>query len=237
MAVAVVAGLSLLAPVAQAEVVASARLAPVTTLALELDEAPGATVATDSSGAGNHGSIGSHIRLRGGYGTWDRHDPSSTTYYGASHLVMVPDAANGSLDPGSDNFSVEIRYRSTVKFGNVIQKGQSKDRGGQVKFQQPKGIISCMFKSPTGQAAVGSKTPLNDGQWHVVRCERTTTQVTMYVDGVYRNRIRKTTGVIDNKKPWTIGGKFDCDTSNPETGADSCDYFAGDIDYVHITKG
>lgn len=236
--IALVAGLCLVAPMAQAEVGrASARLAPVTTLSLELNEAQGATVATDSSGMGNHGAIGSHLRLRGSYATWDRHDPDAGIYYGGDHLVMVPDAANGSLDPGGGNFSVEIRYRSTVKFGNVIQKGQSKDYGGQVKFQQPKGIISCMFKSPTGQAAVNSKTPLNDGQWHVVRCERTTTQVTMYVDGVYRNRIRKTTGVIDNRKPWTIGGKFDCDTSNPTVGADSCDYFAGDIDYVRLTKG
>ena len=36
---------------------------------------------------------------------------------------------------------------------------------------------------------------------------------------------------------WTIGEKFDCDTSNPETGADSCDSFPGDIDFVKLTKG
>ena len=94
-----------------------------------------------------------------------------------------------------------------------------------------------MFKSPTGQAATKSITPLNDGQWHTVKCTRTPTEVDMYVDGVFRSRVRHSTGVIDNKKPWTIGGKFDCDTSNPNTGADSCDYWAGDMDYVHITKG
>lgn len=226
-------------PTAQADVgvPASARAAVTTTLDLQFNDRAGSTVAVDSSGLGHHGAVGSHIRLNGSYATWDRHPPDAGIYYGADHLVMVPDAPDASLDPGSGNFSVELRYRSTAKFGNVIQKGQSKDRGGQVKFQQPKGVISCMFKSPTGQAAVGAKTPLNDGAWHIVRCERTPTMVTMYVDGVYRNGIRKPTGTINNVKPWTIGGKFDCDTSDPTVGADSCDYFPGDIDYVRITKG
>lgn len=210
---------------------------PTTTLDLQLNEPSGARVAIDSSGMGHNGTIGSHLRMNGSWADWDRHSPDDGIYYGADHLIMVDDAPDGSLDPGTDNFSVEIRYRSTDKFGNVIQKGQARAVGGQVKFQQPKGIISCMFKSPTGRAAIGSKTPLNDGQWHVVRCDRTPTMVEMYVDGVFRNRIRHTTGNIDNTKPWTIGGKFECDTNDPRVGADSCDYFPGDIDYVKLTKG
>lgn len=214
--------------------------AGTTVLDLELDEPAGSTVAADASGLGHDGSIGSHVTMNGSYADWDRHSPSAGVYYGAGHLIMVPDSADASLDPGGGNFSVEIRYRSTDSFGNVIQKGQATTRGGQVKFQQPKGIISCMFRSPTGQAAIGSKTPLNDGAWHTVRCDRTPDDVTMYVDGVFRNRIRHVTGTINNAKPWTIGGKFDCDTTDstdPATGADSCDYFPGDIDYVRLTKG
>jgi len=228
-AVAALASLVLAAPAAQA--------APVNVLDLELNDPAGSAVAVDSSGMGHNGAVGSHIRLNGSYGTWDRHDPASTTYYGANHLIMIPDAADGSLDPGTGNFVVEFRYRTTVKFGNVIQKGQNKDAGGQVKFQQPGGYMSCMFKSPTGQAAIKATKPTNDGQWHVFRCERTPTQVSIYIDGVFNARIRHTTGDINNKKPWTIGGKFDCDTSLPTTGADSCDYWAGDMDWVHITKG
>jgi hypothetical protein len=209
----------------------------VTTLDLELNEPAGATVAQDDSGFGHAGAIGSHIKMNGSYADWDRHSPTAGIFYGADHLLVVDDAPDGSLDPGTGNFSVELRYRSTDKFGNVIQKGQARSVGGQVKFQQPKGVLSCMFRSPTGVAAIGSKTPLNDGQWHVVRCDRTPTDVTMYVDGVFRNRIAHATGNIDNTKPWTLGGKLDCDTSDPNTGADSCDYFPGDIDYVRITKG
>jgi hypothetical protein len=231
-------GLAVLASLALAAPTAAAQLTtPQTVLDLELNEAPGATVAVDTSGLAHNGAIGSHLVMHNGYITWDRHDPASTIYYGAAHLIMVNDAADGSLDPGAGNFSVEIRYRTTLKFGNIIQKGQNKDAGGQVKFQQPKGVVGCMFKSPTGQAATNSITPLNDGQWHVVKCTRTPTEVDMYVDGVFRSRIRHTTGTIDNKKPWVIGGKFECNTADPNTGADSCDYWGGDMDYVHITKG
>lgn len=233
--------LALAAPAAHADaggaVPARAAQAAITTLALEFNEPAGSQVAADSSGLGHNGAIGSHVTMNGSYADWDWHLPAEGIYYGAAHLVMVPDAADASLDPGAGNFSVEIRYRSTHKFGNILQKGQSATVGGQVKFQQPKGVVSCMFKSPTGRATVGSKTALNDGQWHVIRCDRTSTQVTMYVDGVYRNRIRNATSTINNNQPWTLGGKFNCDTSDPTTGADSCDYFPGDLDYVRLTKG
>jgi len=208
-----------------------------TTLDLQLNESAGFTVAVDSSGMGHNGAIGSHIRMNGSYANIDRHSPDDDIYYGAAHLIMINDASDASLDPGTGNFVVEFRFRSTVKFGNVMQKGQATTPGGQVKFQQPKGFMSCMFKSPTGQAAIKSSIATNDGQWHTIRCERTPSQVSLYVDNVFNKRIRKTTGNINNIKPWTIGGKFDCDTSNPNTGADSCDYFAGDIDWVKFTKG
>ena len=73
---------------------------------------------------------------------------------------------------------------------------------------------------------------LNDNVWHVVRCDRAPTSVTMYVDGVRTGRSNSTTGTLNNGKPWTIGGKSECDTVNV-----SCDYFAGEIDYVKMTKG
>jgi hypothetical protein len=210
---------------------------PVVTMNLQLNEPFGSTVAHDSSGMGHDGAIGSHITMNGSYADWDRHSPSAHIYYGAAHLIVVDDAPDASLDPGAGNFSVEFRYRTTDKFGNVLQKGQARTVGGQVKFQQPQGYLSCMFKSPTGRASIKSTMPLNDGQWHVIRCDRTPTDVTLYVDGVYNNRIRHTTGTIDNNFPWTLGGKIDCDTSDPTVGADSCDYFPGDIDYLTLTKG
>jgi hypothetical protein len=209
----------------------------IVTLDLELNEPFGSTVAADSSGFGHNGAIGSHIVMNGSYAKFDRHSPAEGIYYGAAHLIMIDDAGDASLDPGTGNFTVEFRYRSTVKFGNVIQKGQSRTVGGQVKFQQPKGYMSCMFKSPTGTAAVKSSIFLSDGAWHTIRCERTPTEIRLYIDDVLNRRLQHTTGTINNSKPWTIGGKFNCDTSDPTTGADSCDYWAGDLDWVKLYKG
>jgi hypothetical protein len=210
---------------------------PVPVLTLEFNESAGANTAFDSSGMGHNGAIGDHVRMNGAWADWDRHPPGAGIYYGAEHLIMVPDDLDGSLDPQSANFTIEFRLRSTDSFGNILQKGQARTAGGQVKFQQPKGYVSCMFKSPTSQAAIKSSIATNDGQWHVIRCERTATEVRLYIDGVFNKRIRKSSGHIDNKKPWTIGGKFDCDTSDPDTGADSCDYYPGDLDYVRMWKG
>ena len=131
---------------------------------------------------------------------------------------MVPDAADASLDPGESSFVVEFRMRTTDKFGNILQKGQATTIGGQVKFQQPGGYVSCMFKNATSQAAVKSSIATNDGRWHTIRCERTTSEVRLSIDGVFNKRIRKTTTAIDNRKPWTIGGKLDCDPTQVPPG-------------------
>ena len=91
-----------------------------------------------------------------------------------------------------------------------------------------------MFRSPTGIATTSSGAQLlNDDVWHTIRCDRTPTSVTMYVDGIRTGRINHTTGDINNDIPWTIGGKLNCDTAGGDT-ADSCDYFPGEIDYLQL---
>jgi len=216
-------------------VTAGAAESPSYVLDLQLDEPLGATVADDASGLDHDGDIGSHIKMGGGFADWDRHPPGEGIYYGASHLIIVPDAEDGSLDPGTGDFSVEFEMRTKEKFGNVLQKGQAATRGGQVKFQIPNGKLSCMFRSPTGIATTssGSAKPLNDNVWHTVRCDRTPTSVTMYVDGIRTGRVNHTTGNIDNDIPWTLGGKLNCDTAGGDT-ADSCDYYAGELSYLRL---
>jgi hypothetical protein len=202
-------------------------------LDLQFNEARGASTALDASGMNHHGAIGSHVVMNGSYADWDRHPPDAGVPYGFDHLITVPDAADGSLDPGTGDFTVEFRFKTKEKFGNILQKGQSRTVGGQVKFQIPKGKLSCMFRTPQGMAtATSGATLLNDDQWHDVRCVRTSTSVTLYVDGVRVGRKNGFTGNLDNKKPWTIGGKHECDAVEV-----TCDYFAGEIDSVRMTKG
>ena len=77
--------------------------------------------------------------------------------------------------------------RTTQKFGNIVQKGQSGAVGGYFKFENPQGVVTCLYRGSGGSRAVSSKTPVNDGQWRTIRCERTATRVTMTVDGVVRD--------------------------------------------------
>lgn len=210
----------------------------------ELNAVTDARTTPDSSGMAHDGAVGTpdHISFLsdpGGGPTFvrfDRHPPGAGVYYGLEHLIDRPDAEDNSLDPGNNNFSIEIRYRTNEKFGNIIQKGQAGSLGGQIKIQQPKGKVSCMFKTETGTATAGSGTTLlNDNAWHTVRCDRTRTSVTMYIDGVKKSQINHTTGDLNNTKDWTLGGKLNCDVASGST-ADSCDYYADDVDYVHLWK-
>jgi hypothetical protein len=200
-------------------------------LDLELNEARAAGTAVDSSGHHHDAQIGSRVRMGGGHATFAV--LARDAALGTAPLVRVPDARDGSLDPGKGTFTIVMRYRTTHGYGNILQKGQATSAGGQVKLQQPGGRLTCMFKTSRGRATAGSgSVTMDNGAWHTVRCVRTATSVTMYVDGRRTGRSTHSTGDLDNSMPWTIGGKPDCDGTRVD-----CDYFAGDVDYVRLTKG
>jgi hypothetical protein len=200
-------------------------------LDLGLNEAAGAKTAVDGSGHHHNGRIGSRVRMGGGHATFPV-EPKGADL-DTSPLIVVPDAKDGSLDPGSGAFTIVLRYRTTHGYGNVLQKGQATSSGGQVKLQQPGSRLTCMFKTSAGTATAGSgSVTMDNGAWHTVRCVRTATSVTMYVDGKQTGKSAHRTGKLDNTMAWTIGGKPNCNGDRVD-----CDYFAGDIDYVRLTKG
>jgi hypothetical protein len=200
----------------------------------QMDEAAGSQTMVDSSGNGRNGVIGANVQegtaLPGG-GTGYRfpYKRPNTPPADPGHLVTVPNST--ALNPGTGDFAIEFRMRTTHSFGNVIQKGQAGAPGGYWKFQQPSGKISCLFRGSAGSstASAGSTVRVNDGNWHTVRCERTPSMVTMIIDGVVTSRNRNATGNISNTRPVTIAGKGNCDQVEI-----TCDYFSGDIDYVRI---
>src|SRR5829696_8062918 len=200
-----------------------------------MNEAAGARTMVDSSGNGLNGTIGTHVQTGvalsgGGTGYRFPYVKPNTPPADPEHLVTVPN--NSRLNPGTGNFAVEFRMRTTHSFGNVIQKGQAGSKGGYWKFQQPSGKISCLFRGSLGSSTASSGTVrVNDGAWHTVRCERTTSSVVMRVDGVVTVRNFNATGTIANTKRLSIAGKLNCDQIST-----TCDYFAGDIDYVKIQR-
>ena len=112
----------------------------------QLNEAAGARTMVDSSGNALNGTIGTHVQTGialsgGGTGYRFPYIRPNTPPADPEHLVVVPH--NTRLNPGSGNFAVEFRMRTTHSFGNIIQKGQAGSKGGYFKFQQPSGKVSA----------------------------------------------------------------------------------------------
>jgi hypothetical protein len=211
-----------------------------TVASYQMNEGPGAAVMEDSQPFGLDGTIGTsagsdvitgatHAGSTGYRWPWAAPDTSPLR----PERIIVVDT-DEHLNPGSAAFAIEIRYRTTEQFGNIVQKGQSLTQGGYWKMEQNNGVPSCLFRSTQqNQGTVIAPVPLADGQWHTVRCERLAGEVRMFVDGSAQPVDRQThaVGAIANGFPMSIGGKSQCNQQ-----AVGCDYFTGDIDYVQIDK-
>lgn len=201
----------------------------------QMNEPAEATVMIDSGGNGLNGTISqldidTGVVYDGATGyQWSYKHPESYPPV-PERVITVPD--NVLLDNVTDTFTIEMRYRTSHSFGNIVQKGQATTPGGQWKIQAPGGYPSCLFKTSVGQMAVKSTLDLSDNAWHTLRCIRTASSVRMYVDNVYQGVKNSTVplGPVNNTFPLTIGGKLDCNQINV-----TCDYFTGHIDYVRLT--
>lgn len=197
----------------------------------EMNEPAGAGIMRDSSGHGLDGRIGGEVgtaeEVDGARGyRFERLQPDTPPTH-PQHLVVVPD--NSYLNPGTGDFAVTLRLRTVDQFGNIIQKGQATVPGGSWKLQIPNGHVQCWFRGSESALLVTAPRQINDGRWHVVRCERTDRGVTLAIDGSTVAGRYGWTGRIANDWPLSIGGKTVCDQR-----VVGCDYFAGDIDYVAI---
>jgi hypothetical protein len=202
--------------------------------AWRMNESSGARTMADASGHGLKGSIGREVDtgVRGGGATgyrFERLAPDTPPTH-PQHLVNVPD--NAELDPGTRDYAVTVRFRTTHKFGNIVQKGQAIVSGGNFKLQIPNGIVQCLYRGSSGTILVSAPKRLNDGSWHTVRCARTRAGVFLEADGKLVARRSGWTGRIANSWPVTIGGKISCDQIDV-----GCDYYAGDLDYIEISAG
>lgn len=196
----------------------------------EMTEVSGA-VMHDAGPLGLDGTIGSSIGLGvvGGAYHWD-YTPPDTPPLDPERLAVVP--TDEALNPGTSDFAIEVRYRTTETHGNIFQKGQSSTDGGYWKLEQPDGFPTCLFRrNNSDKAQVVSPKRKNDGAFHTVRCQRDAAGLTMFIDNVQVARNSRKVGAIVNSFPMTIGGKSSCNQANV-----GCDYFTGDIDYARVEK-
>ena len=184
----------------------------------------------DSSGSGLSGSIGSAVQtgvtVGGAKGyRWPAQGKDGKR---PERLVTV---VSSLLNPGTASFAVTIRMRTGAGDQNIIQKGQSTTSGGMFKIDMVRGHVICMFKGSQGRAAVRSAQAVWDGAWHTVRCQRSSTGVSIRVDGGAARTTAGATGSIANSLALAIGGKLRC---NPPTV--QCDYYVGLLDRVVVEK-
>ena len=222
---------------AVAVVVAFAAPASAATLAnWQMNEGAGATVMVDSSGHVN-GTIGSDVvtgfKFNGATGY---HWPFVSPTAPPAKPGRIVQANSSTLNPNSGNYTVTLRYRTTKHFGNIVQKGQAGSSGGYFKLENPNGRLTCVFRGTNSSGnfqrkQVVSPGVLSDGKWHVARCARTSTGLTLQIDGSVVATAKGSTGNISNSRPISIAGKLNCDQVTT-----TCDYFTGDIDYVKITN-
>jgi hypothetical protein len=205
----------------------------------QMNESAGATVMVDSSGNNLNGAIGSSIQLGVTYDgakgyNWPFRSPTDPPAE-PGRIVVVNH--NDLLNPGSGDYAVTVRYRTKQHFGNIVQKGQAGSSTGYFKVENPQGRPLCKFRglSSTGSwlsKVVQSPTVISDNKWHTVRCERTSSKLTMTLDGAVVATANGSSGTISNRRPISIAGKYVCDNVSV-----TCDYFTGHIDYIKIERG
>jgi hypothetical protein len=212
------------AVVAVASAGSASALATATVGLWNFNERSGAAI--DSAGSQQNGTVGNLIQRTGSVYRFS----GNTTPPPGPHLVTV--ANNALFNPGAGDFAVTVRFKTTRAASNVTQKGQATTTGGFWKVEIHDGLATCLFKGGDGsQRSVMSTSKVNNDAFHVVRCDRTPTQVSITVDGVKQKTITGPTGNIANSWVLAIGGKSSCDQVKV-----GCDFFAGDIDYVRIQR-
>src|SRR4051794_39458209 len=207
-------------------------VATVTVGLWNLNEAPGAQTAIDSSGNRQNGTVGSLVQT--GVNGGDPHRfPTRGAGPAAPHPVLVPNntplkpgardffvpvrvraarAAGHGVRKGPDgaagDFSVQVRFRTTRAASNVVQKGQAGTAGGYWKVEIHNGLATCLFRGGNDQQrAVLSTTQVNNGAWHTVRCDRTADSVAIIIDGVRQKSLTGPSGSVANTWELAIGGE------------------------------
>jgi hypothetical protein len=184
----------------------------------------------DSSGHGNNGTATAVTAVSGSSGT-------AYHFNGRNSVVTVPDSS--SLDPGTAALRVTAHVRFTVVPSrtvgdyDLIRKGLSGTSGGDWKMEifppTPGGSVApayCLFQDATGRtASIRGTTNLADGAWHTIVCAKTSTGISLTVDGATRSSSAKL-GSIGNSKQLALGAK-------PGGG----DQYLGDLDEVSIQIG
>ena len=143
----------------------------------------------------------------------------------------MPDSSELDIPDPTQRWVVRFRFRTGRANSNFMQKGQATSAGGQIKVENPRGRLTCVFRGADGTyVSAQGTTRTNDRKWHVGICVHTATRVSLWLDGDLVTTTTSSTGPINNRRPFVIGGKTGCNQTSV-----GCDYFSGRMDWVRIT--
>ena len=175
----------------------AAAATPRTLATWHMDETSG-SVMVDSSG--NHpGTLRSvTVNAAGDPAFVTAEAPRGYTFDGKSAKVTIPNAAD--LNPRNDNVHIAFSMRTTrvpaVPDYDLFRKGTSPQQLFKIELM-PNGQITCNYKGSSGSATVQAGPDVHDGLWHRVTCDKTSTGVTLTIDGKSFTK-KKVVGSISN---------------------------------------
>ncbi|HET9518521.1 MAG TPA: LamG-like jellyroll fold domain-containing protein [Actinoplanes sp.] len=176
-------------------------------------------VASNSTRSGPlriRGVNGGTVRFfpKSGGGRYIGFPPRCTTATTACPRALLEAADDADLDPGTRNFrwgaSVYVKKYQLRGSANVMQKGVvSTESQWKLQIGANLGKAHCVVVG-RGSAVtylVRSSVDVADGRWHRVMCLRTSTQLTVFVDGMRRGSVAVPASLsISNNLPVRIGG-------------------------------
>lgn len=201
----------------------------------ELNEPAGSTVMTDSSGNHLDGTISpdaaaNGLTLDGSVYTWSLRSPTAPPPQLPRVVQVVPESDKLDIPDPNVTQTITFRFKTSKPYGNIMQKGQATDAGGQIKIENPGGYTQCVYHGGNGSyVAVASPIKLNDNKWHTFSCVHMAKQIQVWVDGAQVAQKNVSTGYINNAYPFVVGGKSRCDQVKV-----TCDYYSGQIDWIRI---
>jgi len=164
----------------------------------------------------------------------------TSAFFGGARVnsrITVPYST--TLSPGSQNVSATAQINTTAMPGtggldfDILRSARS---GSYYKIELfPKNglaVALCFFKGSLNHKQITGKKDLNDGNWHTITCTKTSSQITLTVDGVVEKTAAIQIGSITHKTGMALALGY-----KPLSGSGAEDYYIGNLRNASVAIG
>lgn len=161
---------------------------------------------------------------------------SAAVFNGTTSRISVPYGAN--LSPGSSNVTASVSINTTFKPGTGdfdFDLVRSAKGNPQYKIElfphSGKSQAQCIFTGSQNKVTLAGGASLSDGVWHTIVCKKTSSNVSLTVDGSVVASKSISIGSITHKAgtPFSIGYK--------PTSSGGADFYHGSMKNVSVAIG